>query len=95
MDEEKKATTEELATTSPQDQAIATVDGPQNIWNNESLYKRAISQAKVLASSDLVPEGTYRNKPANCLIALDMAYRMNMSPLNVMQNLFIVKGKPG
>lgn len=95
MDEEKKVQTEELATTSPQDQAIATVDGPQNIWNNESLYKRAISQAKVLASSDLVPEGTYRNKPANCLIALDMAYRMNMSPLNVMQNLFIVKGKPG
>jgi len=94
MDEEKKVT-EELATTNPQDQAVAVVDGPQNIWNNEVLYKRALGQCKILAQSDLVPEGTYRGKPANCLIALDMAYRMNMSPLNVMQNLFIVKGKPG
>ena len=92
MDEEKTKT-EELAVT-PAKADIAVIDGPQNIWNNQELYKIAINQAKVLASSELVPE-TYRGKPANCLIALDMAYRMNMSPLNVMQNLFVVKGRPG
>ena len=96
MDEEK------VATQAPQEEvqetALSTDTGPsglQNIWVSPSLYQQAVRQAKILASSDLVPEGTYRGKAANCLIALDMAYRMNMSPLNVMQNLFIVKGKPG
>jgi len=93
MDEVKTESTE-LATTAPAAVAVPT-DGTANIWNNTTLYAQAVKQAKILASSELVPEGVYRGKPANCLIALDMAYRMNMSPLNVMQNLFIVKGKPG
>lgn len=94
MDEEK-VKTEEMTVATQETKIAPTIEGPQNIWNNQDLYKIAINQAKVLASSDLVPEGTYKGKAANCLIALDMAYRMNMSPLNVMQNLFIVKGKPG
>lgn len=80
----------------PQDTALA---GPVNqytptIWNDPALMKTAYSAAKYLAASDLVPELTYKNKPANCLIALDMANRMNVSPLLVMQNLYIVKGHP-
>ena len=80
----------------PQDTALA---GPVNqytptIWNDPALMKTAYSAAKYLAASDLVPEPTYKNKPANCLIALDMANRMNVSPLLVMQNLNIVKGHP-
>lgn len=91
--DEVKTEAMEVATTPAT--ALATADGANNIWVNTALYQQAVKQANILARSDLVPEGTYRNKPANCLIALDMAYRMNMSPLNVMQNLFIVKGKPG
>ena len=37
---------------------------------------------------------TYKNKPANCLIALDLANRMSFPPLLVMKHLYIVKGKP-
>ena len=48
----------------------------------------------MLATSDLVPEQTYKNKPANCLIALDLANRMSFPPLLVMKHLYIVKGKP-
>jgi hypothetical protein len=66
-----------------------------SIWNDRSLMADAYRAAKYLAASDLVPEATYRNKPANCLIALDMANRLNIQPLIVMQNLYIVKGKPG
>ncbi len=91
--DENKTESQEIAVQA--ETQIAVPDGQQNIWNTPVLYSMAVKQAKVLASSDLVPTDTYRNKPANCLIALDMAYRMNMSPLNVMQNLFIVKGKPG
>ncbi len=97
--DEQKTPEQEVAQEVPQEQAVAKkepvlMDGPQNIWNNLDLFKMAYKQAQILASSDLVPEQTYKGKPANCLIALEMAQRMGMSPLNVMQNLFIVKGKP-
>lgn len=65
------------------------------IWNDDSLFKQAARAAKYLAASDLVPEQTYRGRPENCLIAMDLANRMNLAPLLVMQNLYIVKGKPG
>lgn len=86
------------ATTSPEE-ALATAPvtpaAGLSVWNDSNMFAAAAKAAKVLAQSDLVPEGTYKGKPANCLIALDMANRMGMSPLNVMQNLYIVKGKPG
>jgi len=59
-----------------------------NDWND------AVKKAKILASSDLVPAGTYKGKPANCLIALDMAQRTGLSPMYVMQNLYIIQGRP-
>lgn len=49
--------------------------------------------AKVFAVSELVPS-TYRLKPANCLVALEMAHRVGVSPMAVMQNLNIINGRP-
>lgn len=75
--------------------AISAPEGQApTIWNDSKLLNQAYKAAKFLASSDLVPEQTYRNKPANCLIALDLANRTGLAPLIVMQNLYIVKGKP-
>ncbi len=54
----------------------------------------AIKAANVLSKSTLVPK-EYQNNIANCIIALNMANRMNADPLMVMQNLYIVYGKPG
>lgn len=71
---------------------IPTTDKP-TIWNNTELMQLASRQANMLAGSGLVPEG-YQKSPANCLIAIDMANRMNIPPLMVMQNLYVVKGKP-
>lgn len=84
--EEKSEETTEIAT-AEQNTGVA------NIWNNDDAWKMAMQRVKALASSDLVPDN-YKNKPANCLIALDIATRKQMSPLFVMQNLYIVKGKP-
>lgn len=50
--------------------------------------------SKAFASSDLVPK-QYQGNLSNCMIALDMAQRMNANPLMVMQNLYIVHGTPG
>lgn len=49
--------------------------------------------AKALAASTLVPTQFQNNMP-NCLIALEMAQRIGASPLMVMQNLYIVHGRP-
>ncbi|WP_088227809.1 hypothetical protein [Desulfosporosinus sp. FKB] len=50
--------------------------------------------ATLLANSSLVPKD-YQNNIPNCVIALNMASRMGADPLMVMQNLFIVYGRPG
>jgi hypothetical protein len=49
--------------------------------------------ARALAASDLVPT-QYRDKLANCLIALDIAMQRRISPLTVMQNMAIIQGRP-
>lgn len=59
-------------------------------------WELAQRQAKALSSSQLVPK-QYQgpNAVADCMLALDMANRMGANPLLVMQNLYIVQGRPG
>lgn len=92
MDENKVMTPAEqetALTTAPESAVYAPT-----IWTSDDLMRKAYRAAKYLASSDLVPAQTYKNKPENCLIAMDLANRMNLAPLLVMQNLYIVQGKP-
>jgi hypothetical protein len=49
--------------------------------------------AALLSASSLVPE-VYRGDIANCVIALNMAQRLGADPLMVMQNLYLVHGRP-
>lgn len=49
--------------------------------------------AKMYASSSLIPK-EYQNNVQNTVIALEMANRIGANPLMVMQNLYIVHGKP-
>jgi hypothetical protein len=48
---------------------------------------------KALSQSTLVPKDYQGNLP-NCVIALEMAQRIGASPLMVMQNLYVVYGRP-
>ena len=52
--------------------------------------------AKLLASSSLVPTA-YQGPEgvANCVLAIELAYRMKASVFMVMQNLNVINGKPG
>lgn len=56
-------------------------------------FEHAQRVSKMLAASKLVPE-IYQGKVENCLIALEMANRIGASPMAVMQNLYIIQGKP-
>lgn len=56
-------------------------------------FKEIYDIGKMFASSQLVPQN-YQGKPMDCTIAVDMANRMGISPMMVMQNLYVVQGKP-
>lgn len=62
----------------------------------ESSFALAVRKARALSAATLVPEA-YRgeDKLPNVMIALEIAERIGASPLQVMQNLYVVQGKPG
>lgn len=64
-------------------------------FSSISSFESGQRMAKVFVKSDLVPI-SYRGeeKLGNAMIALDMANRMGVNPLMVMQNLYIVHGSP-
>ena len=63
-----------------------------NPYGSKEAFNELYTKAQYLAKSDLVPD-SYRNKPANCMIALETSNRLGVSPLFVMEQLTIVRGK--
>ena len=63
------------------------------IFGTSDNFIMAMQMAKALSESTIVPQ-TYQKNPSNCLIAIEQAQRMNISPLMVMQNLYPIQGKP-
>ena len=70
-------------------------EGESSIYQTTESFEFAQRQAKSLCESNLVPTD-YRGQKglSNCLVALEMSKRMNLSPLTVMQNLNVIHGKP-
>ena len=73
----------------------ANTDGESSIYQTTESFEFAQRQAKSLCQSQLVPtQYQGQNGLSNCLVALEMSKRMNLSPLTVMQNLNVIHGKP-
>lgn len=87
--------TEEVGAPAPQEPLALSVAVPTavSMWNDVKLMNMSFRTAKMLSSSALVPDA-YRNSPENCLVAIDIANRIGLSPMMVMQNLYVVKGRP-
>lgn len=66
-----------------------------SVFSNSDNFELAKQMAKCLNSSTLVP-AAYQgaDKLSNCMIALDVSARLGLTPLVVMQSLYIVKGIP-
>jgi hypothetical protein len=52
-----------------------------------------IDFAKLLANSDLVPKD-YRDKPGNCMVAIQMGGELGLSPMQSIQNISVINGRP-
>jgi hypothetical protein len=73
--------------------ALTTTNG--SVFSGIQAFEDAQRIAKALASSTLIPPQFQGQQGfANCLVALEIANRMRMSPFQVMQNLHIIHGRP-
>jgi hypothetical protein len=73
--------------------AAQPMAGSMEVYLNKDTFAAACQMAKSLMASTLVPEA-YRSNLPNCLIALEMATRIKASPLQVMQSLDLIHGRP-
>lgn len=65
----------------------------ESVFTNLASFKDAFMIGKYFSQSNLVPQA-YQQKPMDCAIAVDIANRMGVSPMFVMQNLWVVRGIP-
>jgi hypothetical protein len=66
------------------------------VFSDPKHFEHAQRVAKMLISSKLAPEMFQGEQNlGSAVIAVDMAFRLRMNPLMVMQQIYIVYGKPG
>lgn len=71
----------------PQRRSGGMVDlSPQN-------FEQALTFAGYLAESEMVPKD-FRGKPGNCLIAMQWGAEVGLKPLQSLQNIAIINGRP-
>jgi len=56
-------------------------------------FEQAVRFAEMLADSDLVPKD-YKGKPGNCLIAIQWGHEVGLQPLQSLQNIAVINGRP-
>lgn len=77
------------------DSTALTTTSSGSVFSGIQAFEDAQRIAKALASSTLIPPQFQGQQGfANCLVALEIANRMRMSPFQVMQNLHIIHGRP-
>lgn len=67
------------------------------VMGNLTLEPKNLTEAmefsKMLADSSMVPNN-FRNKPQDILVAVQWGYELNLKPLQSLQNLAVINGKP-
>lgn len=63
------------------------------VFASGDAFEMGQRMARGLATSDLVPQA-YKGNVANCMIALDIAMRMKLPPIMVLQGLNVIHGRP-
>lgn len=74
----------EIATLNPSSQTFSLT--PKSL-------DEAMKYAEIIAKSEIVP-ADYRNKPANVLVAIQMGMELGLPPLQALQNIAVVNGRP-
>lgn len=81
------------AITTIETNAVATAPRNLPVDLSPKTFEQAIAFSQYLADSELVPKD-YRNKPANCLIAVQWGAEIGLKPLQAIQNIAVINGRP-
>ena len=83
---------DEMAVVVKEQKAVVSL---ADVFGSVSSFEAAQRIGKMLSTSSMVPD-TYKGDGniGNCVIALEMANRIGMNVVSVMQNLYIVHGRP-
>jgi hypothetical protein len=73
-------------TTPPRTRALGPVLQPQS-------FQELVRFAEMAAGSDLMPRD-YKGKPANIMLAVQMGSELGLSPMQAVQNIAVVNGRP-
>ena len=56
-------------------------------------FEQALTFSQYLADSDMVPKD-FKGKPGNCLVAMQWGAEIGLKPLQAMQNIAVINGRP-
>lgn len=95
-DEKKVEETKEIAVQEEKKAVVRdkmVTDYSLGIFGSQDNFVMATQMSKALADSTIVPQN-YQKNWCNCLIAIEQAQRLKVSPMMVMQNLYVIQGRP-
>jgi len=94
MSEETQTQKRITALESGKHELVSVDDSSFSALMDTSRFNHLHRVATMFSRSDLVPIH-YKNKPENCMLTIQMAMRLDLEPLMLMQNTYIVGGRPG
>lgn len=65
----------------------------KSVFDSIQVFEDAQRMAKPMSTTQFVPK-QFQGRVDDCLIAMEMSFRMGISPMMVLQNIYIVYGRP-
>ena len=72
-------------------QSLKTIENTE--WTTPKSAAHAYKMAEAIANSELAPKD-FKGKPQNCLIAIQMGAEVGLSPMQAIQNIAVINGRP-
>src|ERR1051325_7073679 len=88
MSEETQESKQELIETAKK---MPAMEGGFNLRPRN--FEEAYRFANIMAESDLVPKD-FQKKPANVLVAVQLGMELGVSPMQALQNIAVINGRP-
>lgn len=94
MSKEKKALELEVVEDVVALEEVMPINAPTYIQAQQQIsFKQMMEMSDMMAKSTIVPT-TYRNRPENVFLALDLSNRIGVSPMAVMNGMEVINGRP-
>ncbi len=78
----------------PENKQLAVVQQDRGAFDlSPRNFEQALTLADYLAASDMVPK-QYRGRPGDCLIAMQWGMEIGLKPLQALQSIAAINGKP-